>query len=241
MDQYYPGAIRRRRGSGASAGDAASRSSSRRRTSSSPSTPRCSSACRTSTAASHWRRSREIGDAPRLHSALWLSTQLAVATMVIVMLLMVPTMIYVHLRMPRFRRVMEVITILPIVIPPIVLIVGVDGVGAAVAEVLAVAARGGLRGPRDALRLPFARRRPRRVGPEDVGRSGTFARLRVGLDHLAGPRPQPAQRSLVGVGAHARAGLRGVHHRQPGRVDRRSPCGSISRRRRIRASTPSWR
>ncbi|MGA2295340.1 MAG: ABC transporter permease subunit [Acidimicrobiales bacterium] len=70
----------------------------------------------------------EIAQAPGFYSALWLSTQLAVATMAIVLLLMVPTMIYVHLRMPRFRRVMEVITILPIIIPPIVLIVGVDGV-----------------------------------------------------------------------------------------------------------------
>ena len=70
----------------------------------------------------------QVAQAPGFYSALWLSTQLAVATMAIVLVLMVPTMIYVHLRMPRFRRVMEVITILPIVIPPIVLIVGVDGV-----------------------------------------------------------------------------------------------------------------
>jgi putative spermidine/putrescine transport system permease protein len=62
---------------------------------------------------------------PGFLSALWLSTQLAVVTMVITMVLMVPTVIYVHLRLPRFRRIMEVITILPIVIPPIVLIVGV--------------------------------------------------------------------------------------------------------------------
>ncbi|MGD0692163.1 MAG: ABC transporter permease subunit [Acidimicrobiales bacterium] len=70
----------------------------------------------------------QIAQQPEFGSALWLSTELAVVTMIIVLLLMVPTMIYVHLRMPRFRRVMEVITILPIVIPPIVLIVGVDGV-----------------------------------------------------------------------------------------------------------------
>ena len=70
----------------------------------------------------------QVAQAPGFYSALWLSTQLAVATMAIVLILMVPTMIYVHLRLPRFRRVMEVITILPIVIPPIVLIVGVDGV-----------------------------------------------------------------------------------------------------------------
>ena len=70
----------------------------------------------------------QIGDAPGFTAALWLSTELAIVTMVIVMVLMVPTMIYVHLRMPRFRRVMEVITILPIIIPPIVLVVGVHGV-----------------------------------------------------------------------------------------------------------------
>jgi putative spermidine/putrescine transport system permease protein len=67
----------------------------------------------------------QIASAPGFISALWLSTQLAVITMVGVMLLMVPTVIYVHLRMPRFRRVMEVITILPIIIPPIAYATGV--------------------------------------------------------------------------------------------------------------------
>jgi putative spermidine/putrescine transport system permease protein len=67
----------------------------------------------------------QIASAAGFLSALWLSTQLAVITMVVVMLLMVPTVIYVHLRMPRFRRVMEVITILPIIIPPIAYSVGV--------------------------------------------------------------------------------------------------------------------
>ncbi len=57
--------------------------------------------------------------------AVLLSFKLSVTTLVIEMLLMVPTVIYVHLRLPRFRRVMEVITTLPIVIPPIVLILGV--------------------------------------------------------------------------------------------------------------------
>jgi putative spermidine/putrescine transport system permease protein len=67
----------------------------------------------------------QIASAPGFISALWLSTQLAVITMVGVMVLMVPTVIYVHLRMPKFRRVMEVITILPIIIPPIAYSVGV--------------------------------------------------------------------------------------------------------------------
>jgi len=66
-----------------------------------------------------------IPSQPGLGSAFFLSMRLAIVTMAITMLLMVPTMIYVHLKLPRFRRVMEVITILPIVIPPIVLILGV--------------------------------------------------------------------------------------------------------------------
>jgi putative spermidine/putrescine transport system permease protein len=38
---------------------------------------------------------------------------------------MVPTTVYVHLRLPRIRPLLESITILPIVIPPVVLILGV--------------------------------------------------------------------------------------------------------------------
>ncbi len=57
--------------------------------------------------------------------ALILSLKVAVITTVLTMALMVPTTIYVHLRLPRIRRLLESITILPIVIPPVVLIVGV--------------------------------------------------------------------------------------------------------------------
>ncbi len=58
-------------------------------------------------------------------SALYLSLRLAAATMVITMLLMVPTTIYVHLRHPRLLVLFDGITLLPVGIPPIVLIVGV--------------------------------------------------------------------------------------------------------------------
>lgn len=67
----------------------------------------------------------QMATQPGFGSALWLSTQLAIVTLVITLALMVPTVVYVHLKLPRFRRVMEIITILPIVIPPIVLILGV--------------------------------------------------------------------------------------------------------------------
>lgn len=62
---------------------------------------------------------------PGFGSSLWVSIQISAMTWAITMALMVPTTIYVHLRLPAMRRFLESITILPIVIPPIVLTVGV--------------------------------------------------------------------------------------------------------------------
>jgi putative spermidine/putrescine transport system permease protein len=58
-------------------------------------------------------------------SALWLSVRLAAVTWLVTMVLMIPTTVYIHLRLPGLRRLLEGITILPIVIPPVVLIIGV--------------------------------------------------------------------------------------------------------------------
>ena len=58
-------------------------------------------------------------------AAFELSVKLAAITTVLTLVLMLPSAVYVHLRLPRLRRLMEGITILPIVIPPVVLIVGV--------------------------------------------------------------------------------------------------------------------
>jgi putative spermidine/putrescine transport system permease protein len=58
-------------------------------------------------------------------SSLWLSVRLAIVTTLITLALMVPTAVYVHLRLPKLRRVLDSITILPVVIPPVVLIIGV--------------------------------------------------------------------------------------------------------------------
>jgi len=62
---------------------------------------------------------------PGFSSSLGLSVRLAVITTVITIALMLPTAVYVHLRLPGLRRLLEGITILPIVIPPVVLILGV--------------------------------------------------------------------------------------------------------------------
>jgi len=57
--------------------------------------------------------------------AIWLSVQLAILTTVAELVVMVPTTIYIHLRLPKLKRVMDFVTSLPIVIPPVVLILGV--------------------------------------------------------------------------------------------------------------------
>jgi putative spermidine/putrescine transport system permease protein len=62
---------------------------------------------------------------PGFAPSLWLSARLAAVTWLITMALMIPTTVYVHLRLPRMRQLLESVTILPIVIPPVVLIVGV--------------------------------------------------------------------------------------------------------------------
>ncbi|HEV3188178.1 MAG TPA: hypothetical protein VGZ04_09040 [Acidimicrobiales bacterium] len=66
-----------------------------------------------------------IPSQPGLAAAFWLSVRLAVMTVVISMFLMVPTVVYMHLKVPKLKPLFETITLLPIVIPPIVLILGV--------------------------------------------------------------------------------------------------------------------
>ena len=53
------------------------------------------------------------------------SLELAAGTVVITLVLMVPTTAWVHLRLPRMRRLIEAICVLPLVIPAVVLANGV--------------------------------------------------------------------------------------------------------------------
>jgi len=68
--------------------------------------------------------------------ALGNSVGLAVGTVLIVLVLLVPTMLLVHIRFPRLRRLLEIICILPISIPAIVLVVGLAPVFSGVAKLL---------------------------------------------------------------------------------------------------------
>ncbi len=68
---------------------------------------------------------RGIAADAELRSAVVVSVELAVLTALLVLVLLVPTMTWVHLRLPRARRVVEALCLLPLVIPAIVLVVGI--------------------------------------------------------------------------------------------------------------------
>jgi putative spermidine/putrescine transport system permease protein len=63
----------------------------------------------------------EPGLVDTLSTSLWV----AFATVALTLILMVPTVSWVHLRRPRLRKLVEGISLLPLVIPPIVLVNGV--------------------------------------------------------------------------------------------------------------------
>jgi putative spermidine/putrescine transport system permease protein len=69
-----------------------------------------------------WRR---LGDAyPGLWAGMKASFGLVVLTVLLMLGLLVPTMVWVRLRLPRLRRLMEFVCLMPLTIPAIVLVVG---------------------------------------------------------------------------------------------------------------------
>ena len=62
---------------------------------------------------------------PAFWPALKLSLQLAAGTVLITLVLLVPTAIWVHLRVPKARSFVEFLTVLPYMIPPIALVAGI--------------------------------------------------------------------------------------------------------------------
>lgn len=61
---------------------------------------------------------------PQFYRTFSFSLQMAVATIAASILLIVPTAYWVHLRLPQLRPVVELITLMPFVIPAVVLVFG---------------------------------------------------------------------------------------------------------------------
>jgi putative spermidine/putrescine transport system permease protein len=68
---------------------------------------------------------KQILTDPAFKDSFLFSLKLAVATVLIGELLMVPTVYWVNLRLPKFRPVLDFVSVLPFVVPPITLIVGI--------------------------------------------------------------------------------------------------------------------
>ncbi|MEF2072498.1 ABC transporter permease [Consotaella aegiceratis] len=67
---------------------------------------------------------RVVFNDPRFVSSVMFSVVVALATIALGALLVVPTAYWVRLKFPRLRPVVEFVTLLPLVIPPIVLVFG---------------------------------------------------------------------------------------------------------------------
>ncbi|MGA3217422.1 MAG: ABC transporter permease subunit [Acidimicrobiales bacterium] len=70
----------------------------------------------------HWYLT--VFDDPSFRSSFWLSVQISLETVAASLVLLVPTVFWVHLRLPKLRPVMDLVSVIPFVVPPIVLIVG---------------------------------------------------------------------------------------------------------------------
>ncbi len=64
---------------------------------------------------------------PQFWTTIKLSFRLSIETIVVSLLLFVPTIYWVHLRLPRLRPVVAFMALIPFVVPPIILVVGLLG------------------------------------------------------------------------------------------------------------------
>lgn len=75
-----------------------------------------------------WDAWQAITKNEQLTTAIQVSLELAALTVIGMLLLLLPTMVWVRLKVPWAQRPMEFISLLPLTIPAIVLVVGLDNV-----------------------------------------------------------------------------------------------------------------
>jgi len=75
--------------------------------------------------ADHWRA---LFENVQLRQAIVASLELAVLTVALMLALLLPTMIWVRLRVPQASRLVEFLCLLPLTVPPLVIVVGINGV-----------------------------------------------------------------------------------------------------------------
>lgn len=83
-----------------------------------------------------WEAWSNLLDDEDLRASIVTSLLLAVSTVAAMVVLLVPTMVWVRLRVPRARRLVEFLCLLPLTIPALVLVVGITNVQAWVTYLL---------------------------------------------------------------------------------------------------------
>jgi putative spermidine/putrescine transport system permease protein len=78
--------------------------------------------------AGKWDAWRALTNDPVLRSAIKTSVELAFLTAVLMLILLLPTMVWVRLKVPWAKRIMEFLCLLPLTIPAIVIVVGISNV-----------------------------------------------------------------------------------------------------------------
>lgn len=66
-----------------------------------------------------------IGTTPGLSDAIIASLELAVITSILMLAILLPTMVWVRLRLPQLNRIVEFICLMPLTVPAIALVVGI--------------------------------------------------------------------------------------------------------------------
>ena len=67
----------------------------------------------------------ELFGTPQFWSTLFLSVKIGLGTVLLTLALLIPTVVWIHLRVPKLKRVFESISLLPLVIPSVVVTLGV--------------------------------------------------------------------------------------------------------------------
>ena len=152
---------------------------------------------------------------PQFRQSFALSLRLALETVLISLVLMIPTVYLVHAWLPKLRPLMEFICTLPFVVPPIALAVGMIGLfqARALADIQHADPLVRLRHPGAAVYLPLARRRDAVGRHQNAQRRGPERRGLLAPDAMERHPAEPAQRHpVVGVPDH-RDRARRVHDR----------------------------
>ncbi len=155
-------------------------------------------------------------DEPGFRSSLWLSVKLAVGTVILTLALLLPTTLWVHLRIPKARTFVEFLTVLPVRHPtdragrrdP------ADQAARSVVPQLRLLADPVLHRARASVHVPGDRRRRPGDRRQDARRRLAQPRRRLGHHAAAGPDPEPADRDHLVVVPHRRRRAGRVHRRQ---------------------------